>query len=124
MENRRTNMIKDLISQCVTELTLFDQQKDNSSHNDPDSSHSPGNSSHFEKPKKRVPQDQMRNIIMKICQGKYLTFSEIASLVGREPRAFLNRYLTPMVREGLLKLRFPESPNRPDQAYTSVEQAQ
>jgi hypothetical protein len=26
-----------------------------------------------------------------------------------------------MVRDGLLRLRFPEATNRPDQAYTTVE---
>jgi predicted HTH transcriptional regulator len=114
--------------------SLFDQLKSDSSHNGPDSSHNGPDSSHngpdsshngpdsshFEKPKKRVPPAQMRNIIRQICKGKFFTFSEIAALVGREPRAFRNQYLTPMVREGLLQLRYPDSPNRPDQSYTTA----
>jgi len=64
---------------------------------------------------------KVREIISQLCKGRYLTTDELSRLVSRTAPNLRNRYLTPMVKDGLLKLRYPESPNRPDQAYTTVE---
>lgn len=49
-----------------------------------------------------------------------MTTESLAHLLNRNAEGLRNKYLTPMVREGILHLRYPETPNRPDQAYTST----
>jgi ATP-dependent DNA helicase RecG len=44
-------------------------------------------------------------------------------LAATNPQNLRARFLTPMVREGLLRLRFPDEPNHPAQAYATVEGA-
>lgn len=69
----------------------------------------------------KVPAQEMQKVIGLLCKGRFLTAEELAAQLKRTSANLRNRYLTPMVTEGLLKLRYPDSPNRPDQAYTSAE---
>lgn len=69
---------------------------------------------------KRLPPEQMEKLIVEICRGRWLTRREIASLLQRNPDSLRARYLTPMVSHGVLRLRYPDKPNRVDQAYTVV----
>ena len=71
--------------------------------------------------KKRMSPERMRVIIRELCKGRYVAVQDLGSLLHRDPKGLQSRYLTPMCREGLLSMRFPEKPNRPDQAYTSKE---
>ena len=123
-------------------------ESQNSSHLPRDSSHLPGDSSHLAEdsshlekqlsllPLKeeelrelaksvarrgKVPSDEMQKVIGLLCKGRFLTAEELATQLNRTPSNLRNRYLTPMVTGGLLKLRYPESPNRPDQAYTATD---
>jgi len=66
---------------------------------------------------RRLPAPRMRELILALCQGRWLSTNEIAALVTRDPDKLQTRFLTALVREGLLEWRFPEVPNRPDQAY-------
>jgi len=59
----------------------------------------------------------MREVILALCQGRWLSTNEIAALVARDPDKLQTRFLTALVREGLLEWCFPDVPNRPDQAY-------
>ncbi len=103
-------------------------------HLEEDSSHLDRDSSHLESmdeelrtlaaqiaAKRKVPVAEVRVVIQRLCTGRYLNADELAQLLKRNSDGLRNRYLTPMVNEGLLRLRYPESPNRPDQAYTTVE---
>ncbi len=69
--------------------------------------------------KLRAPE--MRGLIVALCNGRWLTTRELGALLQRAADNLQTRFLTAMVREGLLELRFPDVPNRPDQAYRSVE---
>ena len=75
------------------------------------------------KNKKNLPRDQLKDIVLKLCAGRWLAASELAALVDRDAEKLQSRFLTAMVREGLLKLRHPEVRNRPDQAYRTVATA-
>jgi len=66
---------------------------------------------------KRLNYKQMEAIILKICQDHWLTRRQIAECVNRNHASILKRFLTPMVEHGLLELRYPDKPNRIDQAY-------
>jgi hypothetical protein len=59
----------------------------------------------------------MRTVIERLCREQWLSASEIAALVARDAEKLQSRFLTAMVREGRLELRYPAVPNRPDQAY-------
>ena len=67
----------------------------------------------------RLPANETRWIIVALCDGRFLTAAEIGELMSRNPISLRSRFLTPMVEEGLLVRKFPNEPNRPDQAYTS-----
>lgn len=60
----------------------------------------------------------MHKAIEQLCNGRFLSAEQLASLLRRNPERLRAQYLTPMTRSGRLRLRYPESANRPDQAYT------
>jgi len=70
--------------------------------------------------RQRLPPEQMERLIIEICRGRWLTRRELAGLLQRNPDSLRARYLTPMVSHGVLRLRYPDKPNRVDQAYTVV----
>jgi ATP-dependent DNA helicase RecG len=74
--------------------------------------------------KARLPAAEVRRVIATLCSDRWLTAKELGSLMNRDPENLQERFLTAMVKEGILELRYPEVRNRPDQAYRSATQAQ
>ena len=72
---------------------------------------------------KKLPVDQLRSIIRQLCEGRWLATSELAALVDRDADKLQSRFLTAMVREGVLELKYPDVRNRPDQAYRTASSA-
>ncbi|MFW6145757.1 MAG: RNA-binding domain-containing protein [Planctomycetota bacterium] len=70
---------------------------------------------------RRLSPEETRDIILKLCNGIYLTAFHLSELMNRSTVGLRSRFLRPLVREGLLRLRYPDKPNRPDQAYTAVQ---
>lgn len=62
----------------------------------------------------------LKGIIQQLCEGRWLATSELAALVDRDADKLQSRFLTAMVREGVLELRYPDVRNRPDQAYRTA----
>ena len=62
----------------------------------------------------------MRQILLDLCDGRWLSRTHLAQIVNRNPEDLRNRYINPMVSEGKLELHFPETPRRDDQAYRTV----
>jgi ATP-dependent DNA helicase RecG len=103
-----------------------------SAHSEGDSAHSEGDSAHLTEAdllrsiaspvaeKGKASATEVRETLLRLCQGRYLTAEELARLLQRTAPNLRNRYLSPMVAEGLLHMRYPQTPNRPDQAYTSA----
>ncbi len=67
----------------------------------------------------RLPPEKMERIILELCQGRWLNRTDLAELLDRNPDGLRSRFLTPMVAHGHLRLRYPDKPNRADQAYTA-----
>ena len=67
----------------------------------------------------RLQPDEMERIILGLCHGRWLTRNHLAELLDRHPDGLRSRFLTPMVAHGRLRLRYPDKPNRADQAYTA-----
>jgi ATP-dependent DNA helicase RecG len=59
----------------------------------------------------------MRQAIRDLCALQPLSLSELAALLGRASASLQNHYLTPMLKEGALKLEHPHHPNHPQQRY-------
>ena len=113
-----------------------------SGHNEGNSVHSDGNSVHNEsdtpytKPeedpqllaiakvareKDRLPPETTKEIIAKLCSGRYLTPLEIGALLTRSKAGIQARFLRPMAQNGELELKYPGEPNHPNQAYRATE---
>lgn len=58
-------------------------------------------------------------VIQKLCAWQPLTAQQLVKLLKRKDKKhFVRSYLTPMIKEGMLKYLFPEDENSPNQAYT------
>lgn len=66
---------------------------------------------------KRLGPDEMRRLIRLLCQGRFLTFRQLATLLNREPNGLQRWTLRPMAQEKQLVLAYPQTPNHPKQAY-------
>lgn len=70
----------------------------------------------------RSPRDEVELIILKLCEGRYLTLRTLAGLLDRSGEFLRKEYLNPLVKTKKLEIRYPTKPNHPDQAYRSVVQ--
>jgi len=70
---------------------------------------------------KKLPVPQLQTIIQRLCANRWLSTSELAALVDRDAEKLQTRFLTAMVKSGVLELRYPDVRNRPDQAYRAVD---
>ena len=70
--------------------------------------------------KKKLPVLEMESLVLRLCEERWLTSKELAELLIRDAENLQSRILGGMVKRQLLELRFPDVPNRPDQAYRTV----
>jgi ATP-dependent DNA helicase RecG len=69
---------------------------------------------------KRSKVKDLRLLIQKLCAWQPLTAQQLASLLKRKDKKhFVRSYLTPMIKEGMLKYLFPEDEDSLNQAYTA-----
>ena len=140
-DNRRRWTIYRL-SGASQEPSLFDAGGSShlvgdSGHLPGDSGHLPGDSGHLSEDElsqlrsiaspvagsgKASSGDQVMSVVSALCRGRFLTAQQLADLLNRSAEGLRKRYLTPMTRDGKLQLRYPQTPNRPDQAYTAVDE--
>jgi hypothetical protein len=71
----------------------------------------------FTKMPRRMKVPAMRTIILQMCDDRSVTLKELSSVLERDPKALQDQYLTPMLSEGLLELKYPDNKNHPNQAY-------
>jgi ATP-dependent DNA helicase RecG len=72
---------------------------------------------------KRASAAKLRAVVLELCRGRYLTADQIAVLCNREVEGLRDRTLTKLVKEGALLHRYPNQPNRPNQAYTTAAES-
>ena len=70
--------------------------------------------------KKKLISSLSKAIIRQLCSGQYLTADEIGALMDRGKDKLQKNFLSEMVDSGELKLRFPNQPTHPDQAYQAI----
>lgn len=69
--------------------------------------------------KDRANVDALRHVIVRLCAWAPLTVEQLATLLGKDRDYLRNKHLTPMVRDGQLRFRYPESAKHPHQAYVA-----
>ncbi|HBA7540209.1 TPA: AAA family ATPase, partial [Escherichia coli] len=74
--------------------------------------------------KKRLSNETMDEIILKLCSGHYMPLSVIAKLMARTPQNLREKQLVPLVRSGKIRLAFPHARRHKRQGYISCEQVQ
>lgn len=72
--------------------------------------------------KAKLPAAEMQALVLSLCDARWLTSKDLAALLNRDAENLQGRILAGLVRKGVLELRFPDVPNRPDQAYRTVPQ--
>ena len=65
----------------------------------------------------RLTPKMMERLILSLFSECWLTRQELGKLLNRNSEGIRSRFLSPMVDHGLLQLRYPDKPNRVDQAY-------
>lgn len=70
--------------------------------------------------KGRLAPAETRDLVRRLCEGRYLTSSEIGALLHRDAENLRARVLTPLIKDGVLAYRYPGEVTRPDQAYTTA----
>lgn len=73
------------------------------------------------KGKKRVSPDLIRQAILIICENDFVSVEEIATMLSRSRDSVSVHYVSKMVKEGLLELRYPENISHPHQAYRTLK---
>jgi ATP-dependent DNA helicase RecG len=68
---------------------------------------------------KRLPPSDMEQTILTLCRERWLTRNQLGELVHRNADGLRSRFLSRMIDQGQLRLRYPDKPNRTDQAYTA-----
>jgi hypothetical protein len=69
--------------------------------------------------KRRLDPGVVKEVIVKLCAARFLEAEELARLTGRSIKTLRANYLTPLVQSGQLRLRYPENPTHPHQAYAA-----
>jgi ATP-dependent DNA helicase RecG len=59
----------------------------------------------------------LRDIVLQLCFGRYLSLRQLAKFLGRSSDTVRTHYITPLVSEELLELRYPDQPKHSQQAY-------
>jgi ATP-dependent DNA helicase RecG len=67
-----------------------------------------------------LAQEDLRTLLLRLCQVRAWTADELAHLVDRSQRNLVRRHLSPMVDEGTLA-RNRKSPNDPSQQYEAAD---
>ena len=112
---------------CIHKPNDSIHKPNDSIHKETDSVHSEDDTLHNEdlleiaapaRQQQRLPPKVTEEIIFKLCEGRWLTRKQLAELLNRNSEGLRSRFLTSMVSHDRLRLRYPDKPNRTDQAYT------
>ncbi|MFN6353183.1 MAG: ATP-binding protein [Cyanobacteriota bacterium] len=65
----------------------------------------------------RPRRERLRGVISQLCEGQWRSPSWLAQQLGVNADTLSERHLSPMVKSGLLKRRYPDIPTHSKQAY-------
>ena len=70
--------------------------------------------------KGKVDRAILIQVILQLCEGRFVMLRSLAELVQRKPETLRDQYLSKLVRERKLTLAFPKTPTHERQAYTTT----
>ena len=70
--------------------------------------------------KGKVDRQVLTDVLLQLCQGRFITLRCLAELVKRKPDTLRDQYLKTLVRQRQLNLAFPKTPNHERQAYMAA----
>lgn len=70
--------------------------------------------------KGKIDRQVLTDVLLQLCQGRFITLRCLAELVKRKPDTLRDQYLKTLVRQRQLNLAFPKTPNHERQAYTAA----
>ena len=71
--------------------------------------------------KQRSRPEKMEAAILALCQNRFVMASELSDTLLRGVETLKNHYLSKMVLQGKLALRYPNQPTHPSQGYKTVK---
>jgi ATP-dependent DNA helicase RecG len=71
--------------------------------------------------KGKVDREVLIQVILQLCDGRFVMLRSLAELVQRKPETLRDQYLSRLVRERRLALAFPKTPTHERQAYTTTK---
>ena len=71
--------------------------------------------------KGKVDRQVLIDVVLQLCEGRFVTLRCLAELVKRKPDTLRDQYLKTLVRQRKIRLAFPQTPNHERQAYTTVK---
>jgi ATP-dependent DNA helicase RecG len=70
--------------------------------------------------KKKAPAEDVRAVILNLCKVQSLRLEELEKLLNRSGESLRKKYLQQLVKDKVLRLKYPTKPNHPQQAYVAV----
>jgi hypothetical protein len=70
--------------------------------------------------RKKMQRQDLIEVILRLCENRYVSLRCLSELVHRQPAALRDRYLSVLVRERKLMLAFPGKPTHEKQAYCAT----
>ncbi|MEZ4469858.1 MAG: ATP-binding protein [bacterium] len=80
----------------------------------------PGMRAEIEALGRRPGRQQLRRVILRLCEGTPRDLATLSSILNRNPEA-LARHVRPMVAEGALRRLYPDQESHPRQAYVATQ---
>ncbi len=71
----------------------------------------------------KAPKDLVKRTIIDLCTDRFLSLRDLSALLNREQETLRTGFISKMVREGLLELRYPDIPSHREQAYRTASKA-
>jgi ATP-dependent DNA helicase RecG len=69
---------------------------------------------------RRHPPQEVKDLVVSLCEIRAWRAEELASLLGRKPETVRQDYLRALLRAGRIVMTRPDKPNDPDQAYRAA----
>ncbi|RYD32718.1 MAG: AAA family ATPase [Verrucomicrobiaceae bacterium] len=70
--------------------------------------------------KGKISRKELEDVIVKVCDGHFVTIGSLAKILDRGERTLRQDYLSRLCKEKRLRRAFPDTPNHERQAYTKA----
>lgn len=70
----------------------------------------------------RASKENLNDCIIKLCNWKELTASELSGILDKGENHIRREYLKPMIDQGKIQYKYPDMIKHPDQAYKTIDE--